>query len=105
MHKQILKNSYSIPHASNLFAGNRGVIRNLVIGVKKQDDMGSRSEGMLNSRFPVVKEADVTSLTECASLMGPDERRLFEKAYGNILRLLQLDRSDTHIPGPNNPVT
>lgn len=39
----------------------------------------------------MVKKANVANLIECASLMGLEERGLFERVYGNILQLLQLD--------------
>lgn len=59
--------------------------------------MGSKSEAVLNSRFPAVKRINIERLKGFIALMGPEDKELFEKAYGNLLRLLQLDVQESVI--------
>ena len=59
--------------------------------------MESKGKTAFNSRFPIVKKIDVTSLKEYASLLGPIELRSFDKTYGNIRKLLQLEVQESAI--------
>ena len=56
--------------------------------------MGSTSGLVLNSRFPAVKRIDVEKLRGFAALLSSEDRISFSGAYGNLLRLLQLDSQE-----------
>lgn len=53
--------------------------------------MASKGEVVLNSRFAVIKKADVGGLKRFASYLSPEEKGLFNETYGNLLRLLRLE--------------
>lgn len=53
--------------------------------------MESGKEAMYFPRYPVVNKMDLTSLKECAALMGPIQRGSFDVTYGNLRKLLLLE--------------